>query len=686
MRIQTRLVFLFLFLALLIPVGYLATGSLSFIGEDFWFNAGLILLLLCALIDQPFFPNNSDILLNGVGAAISLLAVDLAHRNFMWWFFLGWSLYLIVSSYVILWIRSKPLRSEHWLLQFFARFNRKIGRPQVLFSAFFLWGVIIQLGLGGRGFSALFIYWVVFILADFVEIGKIIERAVEALLSRGSETAAAVGRITAVLEPGIAIAEVDPQAVSLLGKHVLLGHAPEANVSGGYVIDDRRLRNHRLAKIVVPGSATTAWEACLSAPNRDIKMYIADPQPTPDPYTQCVGVVEEGSDIDGLRTFLHPGADVSKGQLLTVNLSNGTPAYYQAIRAQVQDISAGQGELYRVVSVRTQQLGKWNEEKICFEPITWVAPAGAPVHTVEETRETQWDEIRNGQLLAGLVPRSDFPVYLDLDESVTLNTAILGVTGCGKSFLASYLIEHLVDANIKVLVLDVSRQHRVFLARKQPTLLTNIDADLQNWLNADDAYLAIHEYDSSLPTAITANLAQRVLERLGQVSLQVEQDRRARLCIVFEEAHSLIPEWNQCNKTDQQNVNKTARHLLQFRKYGIGCIIISQRTANVTKTILNQCNTIFAMQCFDQTGFDFLKNYMGENYARTLSMLPQRHAVLVGKASSSTHPIIVEIPDMTGRWGGDGQCADDTALLPPGEHTDGEMPRDFIPAGEEIPF
>ncbi len=140
------------------------------------------MLLLCALIDQPFFPNNSDILLNGIGAAISLLSVDSTHRGAIWWAFLGWSLYLIVSSYIILWIRSKPLRSEHWLLQFFARLNRRIGSPQFLFSALFLWGVVSQLGLGSRGFSTLFIYWAVFILSDFIGIGKLVEKAIERLL------------------------------------------------------------------------------------------------------------------------------------------------------------------------------------------------------------------------------------------------------------------------------------------------------------------------------------------------------------------------------------------------------------------------------------------------------------------------------------------------------------------------
>ena len=40
---------------------------------------------------------------------------------------------------------------------------------------------------------------------------------------------------------------------------------------------------------------------------------------------------------------------------------------------------------------------------------------------------------------------------------------------------------------------------------------------------------------------------------------------------------------------------------LQGRKYGIGMLVIAQRTANVSKTILTQCNTVICFQAFDET-------------------------------------------------------------------------------------
>lgn len=149
----------------------------------------------------------------------------------------------------------------------------------------------------------------------------------------------------------------------------------------------------------------------------------------------------------------------------------------------------------------------------------------------------------------------------------------------------------------------------------------------------------------------TADFVEAAFKELAKAKLERGKNIPAKLCVVFEEAHSLVPEWNQvAQKDDPGEVNRTARAILQGRKFGMGALVISQRTANVTKTILNQCNTIFAMQSFDQTGLDFLKNYMGEEYSHAISTLPARHAVLVGKASSSARPLIIRIDDMSERW------------------------------------
>ena len=55
-----------------------------------------------------------------------------------------------------------------------------------------------------------------------------------------------------------------------------------------------------------------------------------------------------------------------------------------------------------------------------------------------------------------------------------------------------------------------------------------------------------------------------------------EFSARARVCLVFEEAHSLIPEWNSAVKDGESSAaNGTARAILQGRKYGLGCLVVT---------------------------------------------------------------------------------------------------------------
>jgi uncharacterized protein len=140
-------------------------------------------------------------------------------------------------------------------------------------------------------------------------------------------------------------------------------------------------------------------------------------------------------------------------------------------------------------------------------------------------------------------------------------------------------------------------------------------------------------------TAIISDAALAVCQELGMTD-------QGRVCLVYEEAHSLVPEWNSVVADgDRAATSRSARAILQGRKYGLGCMLITQRTANVTKTILNQCNTIFAMRTFDDTGKEFLSNYIGRDYTGVLPSLEARHAIVFGKASSCENPVLVRLND-----------------------------------------
>jgi DNA helicase HerA-like ATPase len=120
-----------------------------------------------------------------------------------------------------------------------------------------------------------------------------------------------------------------------------------------------------------------------------------------------------------------------------------------------------------------------------------------------------------------------------------------------------------------------------------------------------------------------------------------------RTLVVLEEAHTVIPEASTMGVADFDSrglVGKITQIALQGRKYRVGLLVIAQRTATVSKSVLTQCNTIISFSCIDDTSIGFLTNVFGSQYAALLPSLPWLHAVAYGRAIRSERPLIVEIP------------------------------------------
>jgi hypothetical protein len=646
MRQRERLVFLLLCLVTLIVVGRATTGSLSFLLGDFWFTSGLLLLILLSIVDQPHFSRDANVFMNGVAGVVSLLPIPKASRSFLWWAFLSWSVYLVVSSWGIMLLRSKELEREAPALKLLTRVNREIGRPEAIFSAYFLWGVSMQFSSGSSAYRALFLFWAVFMILNLPQVSQ---HLAEILPSKKLQAEPLVGTLCGFSSPRTVKCEVPASAPALQPGSTARIRVPSGRIAAeGQVVDDRVLDGVRVVRFGVTGLGE-GWGEIADATSTGARRRVEIEPLEAISATTPAGVVDPGSTIGSLRVMVNPDADLVEGEVLAVDLPHER-AYYQVVAATLKEERVSENQCVQSVEVMASQLGVWRSDRCRFEPVAWVAPAGGLVLRLSGQPDVA-AVLPDGHLNVGEVPNSFFPVHLDLNDLVTHNTAVLGVTGSGKSYLAFWIIHGLVKHGVKILILDVSRQHWEFMKGVSPTPVKTID-DVETWFKGSSA-VGIHQFASSTNyPETTANLVHRLFQQLEKViKLTPGENEPARVCVVFEEAHSLIPEWNQvAQKGDADHVNRTARTVLQGRKYGLGCLVISQRTANVTKTILNQCNTIVGLQSFDQTGLDFLSNYMGTAYANVISTLPPRHAVLVGKASSSTRPILFRIADLQKEW------------------------------------
>jgi DNA helicase HerA-like ATPase len=86
--------------------------------------------------------------------------------------------------------------------------------------------------------------------------------------------------------------------------------------------------------------------------------------------------------------------------------------------------------------------------------------------------------------------------------------------------------------------------------------------------------------------------------------------------------------------------------MLHARKYGIGAIVVSQRSAFIDKGVLSQCNTLFAMKTVSANDKTVFEDFMDSDWVRLVTYLgtppesPQ--AILVGKAAASSIPLIIQ--------------------------------------------
>jgi Helicase HerA, central domain len=640
---RVRLSQLILALAILIVVGRLVTGSFDFVITDFWFAAGLLLLILLSLVDQPFFSTEANVFVNSVTAWMSLLLISRTERSALWTTFLSASTFLVVASYALMWIRHIDAVKNHRYVIFASRALTRIGRPEVIFSAFFIWGVSRKFGLDSSKANAFLLFWAIFIVINTPSIA----RGIAALLKKSAAARPEpIGQLLSYHHPGICVLSLTSKAPALVTGSVLELRQANTSVGVGLVLDDRPVAGKRIARMSVVAKSFQVnrivdnEESPVSVYTDSTKLDFGEGAP--------ISVVDSGTELGKLCFLVPPSLQMKEGEVVWVAIDEKNRGYYQVVSATLIDRSLSGGNQVYYIRVVAGQLGRWLETEAKFAPLAWVPQAGSLVYrTTKDTIKAA--TIPKGHLAIGSVPNSEFPVHIELSDIVTHNCAIIGVTGSGKSYLALRVVEELARTGVKILVLDLSREHWLFLEKHNSLTALKTEADVPPWLANADSMIGIYQFGNektSYPKA-TASFVSKVFDWASAIQLRPGKNVPARVCVVLEEAHSLIPEWNQVSQeNDKQQVNSTARFLLQGRKFGMGTIVITQRTANVTKTILNQCNTIFALQSFDQTGLEFLKNYMGEEYSHTISTLPTRHAVLVGKASSSTRPILFEIVDL----------------------------------------
>jgi hypothetical protein len=678
-----RLSFLGLSFLILIVLGKSLTGNFDFILNHFWFTSGLLLLILLSLIDQPHFSKDSNVFVNAITAGISLLIVKEIDRDFIFYAFLSIITYLIISSYLLLWLRQKSLGLESKIIRFISRINREIGKPETLFSSFFIWGAFKQFGTGNNQFNGLLLFWAIFIILNIPSLAKAVEDLFQ--IGKDKSNKLALGQIFGVQSKNTFLVRLYDSSERIINTRIFdfveFKYSTDKKIRKGLLLDTYLLNQQQWVKVLSNNEIEKIFDKNIFDNHKSDVVYRIDKIPENDYLKKFVGIVTENSTINKIRFIYNSKIKISEGQLLEVNI-HSQKILYQIVEGTTKIEQLEQKNQTGLIIGEAIQLGTWNTEFSRFEQFGWVPEINSPIYLSSSIEEQPNGE---NEYTIGYIPNTNYPVIIDKETSITHHTAILGITGSGKSVFTRNQIKQLTSKTTKVIIIDLTGEYRDKInnisaiitddnAKKAfdaIELLSKEKAKFQNqwnhelieaqekiikteFYNSIKLFLEGDETESIFELPDISN-SSNVLDYTKWFFLTLFKTAKAknsfgkRVCVVLEEAHTIIPELNAMGVSDfasKASVNTISQIALQGRKYNIGFFVIAQRTANVSKTVLTQCNSIISFQELDKTSSDFLSNYMGQEFVKILPNLKFRQAIAVGKAFKSNVPMIFEVPEI----------------------------------------
>jgi DNA helicase HerA-like ATPase len=675
--------------------------------KGLWLYASLAHLLLGTLLLSPYFTKPADAVSDAVIAALILpeihgavLSLNERWASWAWKSVFAYYFVVIVLGAVAMLLRGNRTIWGKQIAQSAYILSTHLGETALVFSLLFLFALLAFHLESMREFITLMTTWVIIVPFHLFEHVAMLGNDLQEVWSE-SLSYENMGETCARKEPNVILLRRTAEGTVRFGQVLTMKGSAQDTLHHAMIIDEFQLAEERWIRCVeIAGQFTPEIEKQLIRTASISPVFkldaIADRSSIDTAFqvsrvyssrADMIGLVAPNTDITTLRFELtRTDLEIGEGQLVEVTIGN-KQVLYQIINGLTQEEILAQKNTYGFARGSAKKIGAWDKNGKRFEHVRWIPRLNEPVFL-------QQASVSGDDATAiGFFPDTNFPVEVEVQQLVTHNAAILGILGAGKTFLALELVERMLLGGIKVIVLDLTNQYADQLSpyydanAEQPNIdklkatgppgkincklnvaeggsVQAFQAELKKQLTAfmADAGARIRIYNpvafeiwrqDSKPFNNQASMAQltpteitRIITEVGLELCSGTISDQAKLCIVYEEAHSLIPEWNAvASEGDKAATNGTAKAILQGRKYGLGCLVITQRTANVTKTILNQCNSVFALRVFDSTGMEFLRNYVGDDYSSVLSTLENRHAVVFGRASSCSDPVLVRLND-----------------------------------------
>ncbi len=237
-------------------------------------------------------------------------------------------------------------------------------------------------------------------------------------------------------------------------------------------------------------------------------------------------------------------------------------------------------------------------------------------------------------VVAGMIAETTKTAYFDIDQLAS-HTIIAGSTGGGKTVSAEVLIEEALNTGAGAIVFDPTAQWTGFLRKNidkkmfeiyprfgmKPEQAKAFNGNVKQILNAREVidikrYIKPGEITSFAINRLEPEeidiLVASVMRQIFKANLP--ESKELKLIIIFDEVHRLLPKFGGSG----QGFIQIERGAREFRKWGVGLILISQvLTDFIGQTKANIANEI-QMRTRDQGDLDRIKNKYGDYMLQSL--------------------------------------------------------------------
>ncbi len=141
---------------------------------------------------------------------------------------------------------------------------------------------------------------------------------------------------------------------------------------------------------------------------------------------------------------------------------------------------------------------------------------------------------------------------------------------------------------------------------------------------------------SEVPSDILPLVVSLVARIAFSVQQWTDKDHQHPIALLCDEAHLYIAQDVVGGSVHEASLRTFERIAKEGRKYGVGLVVISQRPAEVNRTVLSQCNNFIAMRLTNADDQSVVRHLLPESlgsFSDLLPILDTGEALVVGDAS-----------------------------------------------------